>query len=159
MRFPHLLAIVGLALSAATAHADSRQTVRGDIVIDQKVVRASIGHSPNSAAYMTVFNRGGAPDRLMSASCACAAKVEAHISEQMDGMMMMSDTGPVVIPSHGEVTFQPGGRHLMITGLKARLVDGGRQEITLTFEHAGAVKANFDIKANIAAGGSPTATH
>ncbi len=137
--------------------ADPHQVKVGALVIGSRVVRASIGHLPTTAAYLTISNSGNAPDRLMSASCACAEKVEAHVMQEMKGMMMMGDDGPVVIPAHGSVAFHPGGRHLMLTGLKEKLVDGGQQEITLVFEHAGPVTASFNIRAKIAADGSPPA--
>ena len=151
-----LLPIAALiSLIATAAAADPHQVKAGDLVIASRTVRASIGHSPNTAAYMTIANGGSAPDRLMSASCACADRIEIHVMQEMKGMMMMNDAGPVEIPAHGKVTFHPGGRHLMLTGLKEKLVNGGQQEITLVFEHAGPVTASFNIRAKIAVDGAP----
>jgi copper(I)-binding protein len=143
------------SLAATPTHADPHQVKAGDLVIESRAVRASIGHNPNTAAYLTIANAGAKPDRLMSASCACAAKVEIHVMQEMKGMMMMDDAGPVEIPAHGKVTFHPGGRHLMLTGLKEPLVDGGQQQITLVFEHAGPVTASFNIRAKISVDGAP----
>ena len=153
-----LLAAGGLALAATAACADPHQVEAKGITISERVVRASIGNAPNSAAYMIVANTSGTPDRLLSASCACAAKVEAHETHPMAGMptmMEMSATGPIVIPAHGSVAFHPGGKHLMLTGLKERLADGGSQVITLVFEHAGKIEADFHIRSQIAADGAP----
>ena len=147
------LAAAGLAFAAGGVAADSPHPAT--ISIGDPVLRASIGSAPNSAAYMVITNAGGAPDRLMSASCACAAKVEAHESHPMAGMpsmMMMSATGPVAIPAHGSVRFHPGGLHLMLSGLKTRLADGAEQKITLVFERAGAITVDFHIRAQVAAG-------
>ena len=144
-----------LSLIATAAHADPHQVKAGALVIGSRTVRASLGHNPNTAAYMTIANAGASPDRLMSVSCACADKVEIHVMQEMKGMMMMNDAGPVVIPPHGKVTFHPGGEHLMLTGLKEKLVDGGQQEITLVFEHAGPVTVSFNIRAKITASGAP----
>ena len=148
MRAPILFA-AALSLIATAASADPHQVKAGNLVIEGRAVRASIGHNPNTAAYMTIANRGDAPDRLMSAACACADKVEVHVMQEMKGMMMMDDAGPVEIPAHGKVVFRPGGRHLMLTGLKESLADGGQQEITLVFEHAGPVTVGFNIRAKI----------
>lgn len=150
MRALSLIA-AALCLLATTAGAASQPAKAGKLVISGPVVRASLGHTPTTAAYLTISNGGDAPDRLMSASCACADKIEAHVMQEMKGMMMMGDDGPVVIPAHGAVTFQPGGRHLMLTGLKQKLVDGGRQKITLVFERAGQVKVSFDVRDKIEA--------
>jgi copper(I)-binding protein len=144
MRSP-AIALAAALLFPALAHA-------GDIAVTGAQLRASIGHSPNSAAYMTLTNAGGRADRLLSASCACAARVEIHATEVMQGMVMMESAASVNIPAHGVVSFKPGGLHLMLTGLKQPLADGGEQKLTLVFQHAGPVTAPFRIKARIDAG-------
>jgi copper(I)-binding protein len=138
-----------LALAASGARADPHQVRQGDITVSSRVVRASIPGSPNSAAYMVIANAGAQPDALVGARCACAAKVDVHKSEDMHGMSMMLPAGPVVVPPHGQVLFQPGGYHLMLTGLKEPLRDHGQQEITLVFKRAGAIRASFRISAQI----------
>ena len=151
---PLVLLAAALSLIATAALADPHQVKAGDLVISALTVRATIGHSPNTAAYMTIANRGSRPDRLLSADCACAAKVEIHVMQEMKGMMMMDDAGPVEIPAHDTVSFTPFGKHLMLTALKEKLADGGQQEITLVFEHAGRVTASFNIRARIDADGA-----
>ena len=153
-----ILAAAGLALLAFGVAADPHQVQVRGLTISERVVRASIGSSPNSAAYMIISNANAVADRLMSASCACAAKVEVHETHEMKGMagmMTMGTSGPVVIPAHGSVSFRPGGLHLMLSGLKERLIDRDRQEITLVFEHAGTIKAEFHISGQVAADGAP----
>jgi copper(I)-binding protein len=118
-------------------------------------LRASIGHSPNSAAYMVLTNTADQPDQLVSASCACAAKVEIHATEMMQGMVMMAPAAPVKIPARGVVSFKPGGLHMMLTGLKQPLADGGEQKLTLVFQRAGAVTTPFHVTARISAAGQP----
>ena len=81
--------------------------------------------------------------------CACAARVEVHLSHVMDGQAMMMPAGDVAIPAHGEVAFKPGGYHLMIMGLKTHLKDGTTQELKLKFQHAGTVAAAFPVKSRI----------
>lgn len=148
-------AAVAMAILAAAggALADPHQVKQGAITISNRIVRASMGNSPNSAAYMVIANSGSAPEALVAARCACAASVDIHKTETMRGMTMMTSAAPVVIPAHGKVTFRPGGLHLMLTRLKEPLVDGGQQEITLVFQHAGAVQAGFHIRARILNGG------
>ena len=146
-----LLFAAGLGLAAPAAGADPSPAV----AVSDAVVRASIGGAANSAAYMVIANSGGQADRLLSAACACAAKVVAHDSHPMAGMpdmMEMTPTGPVIIPAHGSVRFHPGGLHLMLTGLKGKLVDGGDQAITLVFEHAGKVSVDFKVRSTVGAG-------
>jgi hypothetical protein len=135
--------------AAVSAAADPHQVRAGHIIVSSRVVRASIGHSPNTAAYATIANTSDTPDQLVSASCACAAKVEIHSTRMMGGMMVMGDAAPVTIPARQSVTFKPGGLHLMMTGLKEKLIAGGEQDLTLTFRRQGPVKASFHIRAQI----------
>jgi copper(I)-binding protein len=150
-----VLAGIALVAAASAALADPHQVKHGDITVSERLVRASIGASPNSAAYMVIANSGATPDALVAARCACAASATVHQTETMAGMSMMESTGPVVIPAHGQVVFKPGGLHVMLTHLKEPLVEGGQQDITLVFQHAGAVRMSFHIRSVIAVGGPP----
>jgi hypothetical protein len=149
-------ALIATLVLAGTASADPHQVKKHDITISNRMVRASLGHSPNSAAYVVIANKGGAPDALVSASCACASRVDIHKSMMMRGVMMMQPAAPVTIPAHGQVTFRPGGYHLMLEGLKEPLRDGGEQNITLTFQHAGPITAAFHIRSQISPEGGPS---
>jgi copper(I)-binding protein len=142
--------LLSLSLFAALAAPAAAEEVRaGDLVIRDAVVRAMPAGVPNTAAYLTIVNEGSRPDRLESASCDCARSVEPHLSHVMNGQAMMMPTGPVTVPAKGQVSFSPGGYHLMVMGLKAPLKDGARQEMTLKFQHAGAVKAAFLVETKI----------
>jgi periplasmic copper chaperone A len=141
-----------LILAAALAVSSAAIAAPGAIVVSDAEVRASLGGSTNTAAYLTISNTGSEPDRLVSVVCACAAHAEAHATGMKGQMMTMAPAGPVVVPAHGKVTFAPGGLHLMLTGLKAPLVDGRSQEMTLRFERAGEVRARFQVHARIVGG-------
>ncbi len=149
------MAAVATALAAGGAQADPHQVKKGGLVISDRMVRTSFGAAPNSAAYMVIANDGAAPDKLVSARCACAASVGIHETENMSGMSTMKSVGPIIIPAHGQVVFHPGGLHLMLTRLKEPLVEGGEQDITLVFQHAGVVRASFHIRAQSPAATSP----
>ena len=145
------LALAG-ALVAGGAFGDPQPLRHGDITLADRVVRASIPGSPNTAAYLLIGNSGDHPDALIAARCACAAQVSIHATMTMRGVSMMVQAAPVVIPPHTQVSFHPNGYHLMLTGLKAPLRDGGQQPITLIFKRAGPITANFRISASIASG-------
>lgn len=123
----------------------------GDIAVSGAQLRPTVGLSHNTAGYFVITNAGKAPDRLLSASCACAERVEAHRSMSGGGMAGMAPAGPVAVPAHGAVAFRPGGLHLMVTGLKVSLKEGAAQDITLRFERAGPVKSRFVVTSRIVA--------
>jgi hypothetical protein len=143
---------LGALVAASGAGADTHQIKTGAITISSRVVRASLRGSTNSAAYMVIANAGSEPEALIAARCACAASVSIHKTEVMGGMSTMASAAPVVIPPHGQVIFQPGGLHLMLTGLREPLRDGGQQSMTLIFKRAGAVQAGFRISSQISLG-------
>ena len=145
-----LILAVALALAAVSGPALAGRP--GPIVVSDAEVRASLGGAPNTAAYMVIANTGARPDRLLSVSCACADEAKVHVTRTMNGMMMMEPAGPVDIPAHGRVAFKPGAMHVMLTGLKGRLVDGHRQAMTLTFERAGPVAVQFQVRDRIVGG-------
>ena len=135
-------AVVFAAAIAGGAHA-------ADLTVTDAVIRAVGPGVPNTAGYMLVANAGAKPDQLISAACACARKVDVHLSHVMNGMSMMMDPGPLPVPAHGSLRFSPGGYHLMITGLKAPLADGAIQPIDLKFKTAGTISVAFSVKSRI----------
>jgi copper(I)-binding protein len=139
-----------LALAAATAclagGAHAHEVKAGALTLGNLEVRASLGAVPTTAAYLTIDNAGAVPDRLLSVECACAAMAMAHRTETKGGQSSMDAAGALIVPAHGRLTFSPNGLHIMLMGVKAPLKVGGLQEMTLRFEHAGAVKAGFHIK-------------
>lgn len=48
----------------------------------------------------------------------------------------------------GSVTLQPGGYHVMLTGLVSELKTGTFVALVLTFEHAGVVKVTAEVRAS-----------
>jgi hypothetical protein len=133
---PLLVAALMLAAAPAAAH----EARAGAITVVHPIVRASIGKTPTTAAYMTLRNAGTTPDRLLSVRCACAETVTAHTMSMADGRMVMRPAGPVTVPAGGEVSLKPGGAHLMLTGLYKPLEAGTLVELTMVFERAGALK-------------------
>lgn len=140
MRFAASI-LVAVVLAAPAAAHEAR---KGTVAIDHPIVRASLGRAPNTAAYFTIRNTGRTPDRLVGASCACAAKVELHMHDMTGGVMRMKPVRAIAAPAGSSVALSPGGRHaVMLTGLKTPIEPGTMVEMVLMFERAGAVKAGF----------------
>ena len=92
---------------------------------------------PTGVIYLTVDNRGGAPDRLTGASTPIAQRMTLHRTTMKAGIMSMQaiPTG-LEIPARGEVRLEPAGYHFMLVGLKRGLAAGAHFPATLTFAHA-----------------------
>jgi copper(I)-binding protein len=64
-------------------------------------------------------------------------------SAGMTGMSMMDG---VAVPAGGVVTLEPGGIHLMLTGLTSALESGTSIALELTFEHAGTIRVDAAVR-------------
>ncbi len=139
--------IMALLLVATPAFAAS-----ADIHVMGAWTRATPAGRANAAIYFTIVNSGAAPDRLKSAATQAAAKAELHETMSngmsgMGGMMEMKTSGPVDIAPGATVIFKPLGRHVMLTGLKQPLWEGGTFTLLLNFEKAGAIAVPVEIVA------------
>lgn len=130
----------------------------GAIAFDQlQVSRAIVRDAPDAgsdtAGYVAIVNGGTAPDRLLSARCACAERVELHRVTRAEGKVSMDDVWPLDIAPAARTEVKPGTPlHLMLMGLTAPLAAGGSVPIILQFERAGAVRVDFHIVADSAKG-------
>ena len=96
--FPLALA---LALSAAPALAQEFKA--GDIVVEKPWARATPKGAEVGGGYVTILNKGAAPDRL-TGGAADFATVEIHEMKSENGVMQMRElTGGLDIPAHGSV--------------------------------------------------------
>lgn len=133
------------ALLATPVHADDVKA--GDLLISQPWSRATPGGAKIAGGYLTIENKGAAPDRLVGGSTEAAGRLEVHEMATTNGVMTMRplDSG-LVIPPGKTVKLAPGGYHLMLMDLKSPLKQGDKLAVTLDFEKAGKVKTVFDIQ-------------
>jgi copper(I)-binding protein len=119
----------------------------GDLVITQAWSRATPGGAKIGGAYLTIENKGSAPDRLIGGSAEVSDKVQVHEMTVNNGVMTMRwlDKGLAIEPGK-TVKLAPGGYHLMLLDLKNPLKQGEPLPITLEFEKAGKVKLTFDVQ-------------
>jgi copper(I)-binding protein len=154
MRRSSLLALA-LVSAASAAPALAQTFEAGDIVIEQPWARATPKGAEVGGGYLTIENKGAAPDRLTGGT-ADFATVEIHQMKSVNGVMEMREVkGGLAIPAHGKIAFAPGGYHLMFTHLAHPLTKGEVLKVTLDFEHAGAVPLAFPVLGIGAAGPEP----
>ena len=119
----------------------------GDLLITQAWSRATPGGAKVGGGYLTIENKGTAPDRLIGGSADIAPKVQVHEMSMNNGVMTMRpvEAGLVIEPGK-TVKLSPGGFHLMLLDLKGPLKQGDKLPITLEFEKAGKVSIVLDIE-------------
>jgi periplasmic copper chaperone A len=134
-----------LALAVSAAPALAQEFKAGDIVIEKPWARATPKGAEVGAGYLTILNKGAAPDSLTGGT-ADFATVEIHEMKSENGVMQMRElTGGIDIPARGSVGLAPGGYHLMFTHLAHPLNKGDSVKATLNFEHAGSVDVEFKV--------------
>lgn len=110
------------------------------VTMSDYAMRAALGNNPNTSAYVTIKNTGTSDERLVAATCACAAKTSLHSMIMTGGMMVMNEeSNGFVIKAGDTLVFAPGGNHIMLENLSVRPKDGDTQAVTLMFEKAGPV--------------------
>lgn len=130
-----LLAAGLLMVMAASAAAHS--ITKGDLRVDHPWARATT--MDMTAVYMTLANKGGA-DKLIGIETPVAASAGLHETVQEKGVAKMRQLTELELPARKSVALQPGGRHIMLTGLKQKLSDGDTFPMTLVFETMGRVE-------------------
>jgi periplasmic copper chaperone A len=163
IRMLSLASIAGAIIAACLvtlppARAD--EVKAGDLVIKQAWSRATPGGAKIGGGYLTIENKGSAPDRLIGGSADIAGKVEVHEMAINNGVMTMRplDKGLTIEPGKS-VKLAPGGYHLMMFDLKGPLKQGDKLPVTLEFEKAGKVTISLDVQgvgAQAPAGGDNT---
>lgn len=134
------------ALLACALPSFAHEYKAGDLTIGHPWSRELPPNAPAGAAYFTLHNQGTQADRLLGASTPRAQKSELHTHVHQNGLMKMQQIPAVDIPAHGEVTFQPGGNHVMLFGLDKPLKAGEQFPLTLQFEKAGKVEVQVKVE-------------
>jgi copper(I)-binding protein len=136
------VALAAALLTAGAAHAASYRL--GGLEVGQPWSRPA-GAGTTGAGYMTLANHGKAAATLTGVESPVAARVEMHRSSMDGGVMRMARQAQVVVPAGAQVSFAPGGYHLMLIGLKAPLKAGDSVPATLTFAGGGRLKVAFTV--------------
>lgn len=134
--------ILALGLVVAACGGDD------DLSVKDGWARNSPGMANAGAAYM-VIEGGGEDDRLISASVPAevAGMAQVHEVVMNDGAMSMQEVeGGLAIPSGETVTLEPGSYHIMMMNLADSLEIGEEFTVTLTFEKAGTVDVEVEVR-------------
>ena len=132
----------GVPNDAAAAKARAAAlAAKANVDVAEAWTRATSG--PNAAVYLHIVSAKD-PDRLIGMDSAIAKSVELRDdTQQPQGRFAMA---PVIdIPAGGTVNLSPGGRYLMLTGLKAPLKEGDSFLVTLHFDKAGTESAAVKV--------------
>src|SRR5438132_489043 len=140
--------LVAAALLLWAGNAIAENFSIGAIEIGNPWTRATPKGATVAGAYMTINNKGSAPDRLLGGSTPLAGRFEIHrmVMEQGVAKMRPIEGGLEIKPGE-TVELKPGSFHVMLMGLKQPLQKGEKVKGTLEFEKAGKVDIEYAVEA------------
>ncbi len=139
-------AILGAVIACQVASPAVSQTSSGLVARDAWLRPTGAGMSM-TGGYLVLINTSSRPLRLRAASSPEATSVTLHRSVVSGGVARMESlTDGLVIPAGARITFQPGGYHLMVEGMKHPLKVGDRMKISLAVDAAAAVSVSFEVR-------------
>jgi len=144
------MAAVFLSLPAAAEQS-------GVVELADVWVRALPPTQANTAAYMTVVNRGDTGITIVGASADLAGKVEIHTTREIDGYMRMEQLQSLSVASGQSLQLAPGGTHLMLLGLERMPLTG--ETVHLCLELAAGDKVCAVAEVRKTAAGQQTHDH
>jgi hypothetical protein len=134
------------ALAFAFAFAFASAAGAATIEVKGAWIRATPPGAPTAAGYAVIVNHGVTSDRLTGARTRAAASVEMHSMSMGGGIMRMRSLTAIPIAGNGTLQLAPNGDHLMLIGLQGPLKAGAHVKVTLVFQRAGAIAADFAVK-------------
>lgn len=136
LRLTVLLVAVGSLLVACSDDASGTLRVTG-AELDRPAL-------PGQGALRLVVDNGtGTADVLVSVSSPRATSAMVHRSGvDGEGRATMDMVETLTIPARSKVAFEPGGLHVMLTGLPHDLAVGDEVPVSFEFERAGTVKVD-----------------
>lgn len=107
----------------------------GDVVaIMNAWVRQAYRGAKVNAGYMTLVNVGSKEVKLEKIESDAFKKIEIHEMAMVNGLMEMHEVNELPVPAKSQVSFQPGGMHLMLMGPQKHFTAGQKIDMTLTFK-------------------------
>lgn len=135
-----ILASFALCLLMGTAFAQT-------MTVTDIWARATPPGATTAAIYLTIKPADPAGDRLVGVMADVSEKGQIHTMYMEDGVMRMRWLKDgLVLPAGEETALSPSGAHIMLIGLKQQLVAGQKIPLTLTFEKAGTVQTEAEVK-------------
>lgn len=133
LALPLLLLAAGSALS-------------GQLTVSSAWARATPPGVSMGVVYFQIHNGSTKSDRLLKLKTSIAASAGVHRTEIVDDIARMREVAVLHVAPGEKIEFAPGGYHVMLMGLKKRLVVGKTFELELLFEVTGPLRVVVSIR-------------
>ena len=150
---PHLVVTALVLVLAISGSSAAHELKTGQVGVATPWARATIGAGKTGVVYLTIHNRGAAWDRLIAVSTPIAKHAALHTHKMDKGVMKMRPVEAIQVARSKTTSLAPGSMHIMLMGLKYKLVKGGSFPLTLNFAGSGSVTIMVDVQSATASGG------
>ena len=137
------LLAVAIAPPAATAHS---HTKRGLEIVHPWTRETPDKDTTTARVFMTIKNRSGRSDRLLSASTPRADKVELHAADAASPRQAKPAATAFVIAPGRDLVLHPSGPSLVLIGMKKGFHAYDTLKMTLVFEKAGRIVVDVMVE-------------
>ena len=118
-----------------------------DVEVTRAYATPTVAGAPTGAVYLSIANRGKAPDRLIGGSTPRAKRVEMHTMSMTGDVMRMREVEAIDAKPGETLTMSPRmGHHLMLVGLAAPLKTGEKFPMSLRFERSGTLAIEVSVE-------------
>lgn len=142
-----LLLLSGCASESETpANEAQSEASAGLTVRNARLVLAPVAGNP-AAVYFDLSYSGKAGVTLADVDIEGAGMAMIHEMAEKDGVMTMSDPGPVALADGATVSFAPGGLHVMAMEPSADWKAGGMVNVTLVLSDGTSQTVAAEVRA------------
>lgn len=124
----HFLFACLLSLTAVAAHADI-------LTIEDPWIREAPPNARVLAAYLTIHNNSDKPVHITAATSPAFGSSMMHATVEDNGVSRMVHLDELEIPPGGSVSFEPGGKHIMLFDPEKRFKAGDKVPLVLHMDN------------------------
>ncbi len=119
----------------------------GRIVVSDSWIREAPPGAHMLAGYAELHNSGNTALRIVAVESDAFGDVSLHETIVSDGVARMRALNDVELASGASVTFEPGGRHIMLMHPKQPIALGDEIEITFVLDDGSRQSVAFKVRA------------
>jgi periplasmic copper chaperone A len=139
---------LGLAGIGCTALLASLAAGACDLKVESAWIRTAPASATTLAAYAVLRNTGTSLLNITETSAPSMQMAMLHETSIVNGVAQMRMLASLSIPAGANVVLAPGGKHIMLMGMKSVPKQGDHVTIVFTDSLGCATRAEFSVQAN-----------
>ncbi len=108
----------------------------------------TLGNQKNAAVYISIFNNSNNDIKIKEILADIADKAELHEMSIVNDVMKMRMVENFIIKRKSELFLQPGGKHIMLVGLKKKILDGDHFSLKFLLENEEVLESKILVLSN-----------